>query len=304
MKAKQFLTAAEKVLSTLILVCLLAALGVVLLGPRLWGLGFLTVYGGSMEPAIPLGALLITQQTPAEAVQAGDIIAFSEPAAPQRTVTHRVVEVTGGAGGLSFRTQGDANNAPDSDPVPAANLQGVIIAYIPLVGYAAHYARTPWGLLLLLVGILAPTLWLLALELRATRRKASGAEFRQHFQAWALLLTAAATVAGMQQLGAARGDFSDSKSAAARIAAGSWLVPTTLEAEIDAEAFLSGVPQVEPTEPPSGEPAEQPTDTPTEQPTEQPTDTPTEQPTEQPTEAPTEQPTEQPTEAPTEQPTE
>jgi len=251
MSAKRILTAAEMVLSTLILACLVVALGVVLLGPRLWGLGFFTIYGGSMEPTIPLGALAIVRQSPADGIGVGDVIAFRAPGEPERTVTHRVVEVAGGPGALRFRTQGDANDAPDAELVPAANVVGVVVGFIPLLGYVTHYSHTPLGTVALLVGLLG-FLWLVfrqeigaALHRRPADEKGlppGEAAERDHMRTWLLLLAAAGLALGAQQFGAARGSFSATRRAEVRVLASTWAVPTTLEVGATATAFVAGLP--------------------------------------------------------------
>ena len=258
MSARRFVAALEPVLSTLVLACLLAGLGLVALGPRLWGLGFLTIYGGSMEPAIPVGALAIARHVPAEAVRAGDVIAFRSEG--QRLVTHRVVEVSAGAVGLQFRTQGDANDAPDSELVPAANVVGVVVGYIPILGYVAHYARTPLGAGLISLGLLLFLLLLFRQEIGSALRRqpARGRDVSAEatkggrFRIGLLLLAVALGAAGLERAGAATGYFSSSKRVPVRISAATWAVPTTLEAEATATAFIAGLlPAAEP-----GAPAE------------------------------------------------
>ncbi len=247
MSAKRIPTAAETVLSTLILACLALALGVVLLGPRLWGLGFLTIYGRSMEPAIPVGALAIAKPVPAEAVRVGDVIAFRSEG--QRLVTHRVVEVSAGAGGLGFRTQGDANDSPDSEWVPAGNLVGRIVAFVPGLGYVVHYAHTPLGAGFISLGLLLLLVLLFRQEIASALRQPARAHDVPpkatkggRFRIGLLLLAAALGAAGLQRAGAAMGLFSSSQTTSLRVVAGTWAVPTTLGAQATALAFLAGAP--------------------------------------------------------------
>src|SRR5919206_2114030 len=54
----------------------------------------LTVASGSMQPALPLGSLVVVVPRDADAVRVGDVITFSPPG-DNRTVTHRVVDVQG-----------------------------------------------------------------------------------------------------------------------------------------------------------------------------------------------------------------
>src|SRR5918911_3526019 len=74
----------------------------------------LTVASGSMQPALPLGSLVVVVPRDADAVRVGDVITFNPPGDDTRTVTHRVVEVLGTWDDVSVHTRGDAN--PVDDP--------------------------------------------------------------------------------------------------------------------------------------------------------------------------------------------
>jgi signal peptidase len=94
-----------------------------------------TVIGGSMRPTLDVGDVVIVVKVPADTVEPGDIIQFRE--AKGVTTVHRVVEIQEIEGNMVFVTQGDANRAPDPDPVLADNLVGKVIFNIPKVGWAA-----------------------------------------------------------------------------------------------------------------------------------------------------------------------
>jgi hypothetical protein len=71
----------------------------------------------------------------AGAVRTGDVITFSPPGDPGRTVTHRVVDVRGQAAGVAVRTRGDAN--PVADPWTLqfpARQAWVVVADAPWLG--------------------------------------------------------------------------------------------------------------------------------------------------------------------------
>ena len=93
--------------------------------PKFGGYCPLIVLTGSMEPEISSGDLIICKQIDIEKVKVDDIIAFFDPDSTGSAVlTHRVKEIVNENGTLSFRTQGDANNAMDRLPVPAESLVG------------------------------------------------------------------------------------------------------------------------------------------------------------------------------------
>ena len=108
------------------------------------------VLSGSMEPAMPVGSVVLVRPVDPEAVAVGDIITFRQHGSPD-FVTHRVVEVLNEES-LSFRTKGDANEEPDTSLVPADALRGRVWVTIPYLGYVTQHARQPWGFLLL-VGV-------------------------------------------------------------------------------------------------------------------------------------------------------
>jgi signal peptidase len=120
--------------------------------PSVGGYMPLIVLTDSMYPAIEGGDLVICHEEDPESVVAGDIIAFYDPASnDDSVVTHRVIEVTTQDGELAFTTKGDANNAADSTPVPAANLVGVYRNKIPGAGNVAMFMQTTRGLLVCVV---------------------------------------------------------------------------------------------------------------------------------------------------------
>jgi len=94
-----------------------------------------TVIGGSMRPTLDVGDVVIVVEVPADTIEPGDIIQFRE--AEGSTTVHRVVEIQEIEGNMVFVTQGDANEAPDPDPVLADNVVGKVIFNIPNVGGAA-----------------------------------------------------------------------------------------------------------------------------------------------------------------------
>ena len=84
-------------------------------------------YTGSMEPEIPVGALMITREADIHAIELGDIICFRTQDAQiwGKIVTHRVVGIhTAIDGSLLLETKGDAKLAADSEFVTQNNLIG------------------------------------------------------------------------------------------------------------------------------------------------------------------------------------
>jgi signal peptidase I len=123
----------------------------------------LTVVSGSMQPALPLGSLVVVVPRDADAVRVGDVITFSPPGYDTRTVTHRVVDVEGTGNDVTVRTRGDAN--PIADPWTLRFPTGrtwVAVADAPWVGRPWLWLAQPVHRELVLVpaALLVTLMWL------------------------------------------------------------------------------------------------------------------------------------------------
>lgn len=133
--------------------------------PTAFGYHAYIVYGGSMEPALPLGSVAVARPVNADQVKVGDIIAF-EGSPSSSPVLHRVVDVRVQEGERLFMTKGDANAHADAHPLRLEGDGDRVVYHVPLVGFLIHFARTTGGLLVFfaapLAALLAMTLWSLA----------------------------------------------------------------------------------------------------------------------------------------------
>ncbi|OLT11644.1 signal peptidase I [Kocuria sp. CNJ-770] len=129
-----------------LLVVLLAAVSALLLAvvvvPLALGWVPLTVLSGSMEPTVPTGSQVVVEPLEGEGgaarLSTGDVVTFMPRPDDDTLVTHRIVAVAvDGEGRRSFTTQGDANAAPDAEPVTATQLRGVVKYHVPWAGHAA-----------------------------------------------------------------------------------------------------------------------------------------------------------------------
>lgn len=101
----------------------------------------LTVITGSMDPTIPPGSQVIVKPLrPAQAqeLEKGQVITFQVEPGSDDVVTHRIISVGRADGETVYRTQGDANSAPDPEPVRAVQVRGLVRYHVPLVGYLAQ----------------------------------------------------------------------------------------------------------------------------------------------------------------------
>jgi signal peptidase len=115
---------------------------------QLWGdTRYEPVYTGSMEPAIPVGSIVVIKPANPDTLKVGDIICFKTEAESPITVTHRIIGITS----QGFITKGDANEDPDQWIIKKENIIGKVIAVIPLLGYIGYFVRTPIGFILLII---------------------------------------------------------------------------------------------------------------------------------------------------------
>jgi signal peptidase len=122
-------------------------LGVVAL--RTLGMGTFVVTGGSMEPAIQKGSVVIIEPVAPSLVERGDIVTFERYG---QLTTHRVIAVDSrNPADPVFTTKGDANAAADPEPVHFPRQVGLYRAAIPILGYVIAYAQAYWRLALTLV---------------------------------------------------------------------------------------------------------------------------------------------------------
>lgn len=95
---------------------------------RFWfGGPAMMITGGSMEPAIPVGSVVLTEPTTDIGPLPGAIVSFDVDG---HTVTHRVVARDGD----ELITRGDANRTDDSTPVMVDDVVGAAELVVPYVG--------------------------------------------------------------------------------------------------------------------------------------------------------------------------
>lgn len=113
------------------------------------------VLTGSMEPSISPGDIIITTPITRKSPQVGDVVAYQARRFNGEKVavfSHRIIR-----GNLNdgFVVKGDANKSPDSQKPKAADILGVVLFVIPLLGNIL----TPKALFLLVPSIFG--LWLI-----------------------------------------------------------------------------------------------------------------------------------------------
>lgn len=133
---------------------ILAVLAAPVAGPLLTGTRWIVVTGGSMEPTLSVGDVIISRDIGEGSLRVGDVVTIEDV---DGLYTHRVVEV----GAETIRTQGDANDSPDAEPVPR---EAVLARMVGTLGQpwssAVTSTRSPAARIALaglLVALLAPS---------------------------------------------------------------------------------------------------------------------------------------------------
>ena len=131
------------VMGTAIVLLLLGSLW-----PRALGYDVRIVESGSMEPAISVGAVVLTR--PEASYQVGDVVTYQRRT-DQSATTHRLIQEIQVDAETAFLTQGDANNVADVEPVRSVEIAGKVWLDIPYLGYVLSFFQSPLGFLVLVL---------------------------------------------------------------------------------------------------------------------------------------------------------
>ena len=134
------MSAAIKTIVT-ILTTVLFAFCLVFVGLRAAGFATFVVTGGSMEPTIHKGSLVIDQPVTADKLKLGDVITYDRA---DQTTTHRIVGVEGSANGTLFSTKGDANTVGDPEPMTFPGRVGLVKVAVPGLGFVVAWMQYIW----------------------------------------------------------------------------------------------------------------------------------------------------------------
>jgi len=126
------------VMSTFLLVLVVSVLV-----PRLAGATPYTILTSSMEPGMPPGTLVVVKPIDASDIALGTVVTYQLESGERAVVTHRVVGIGfDGHGQRVFRTQGDANDSPDPEPVKPVQVKGERWYAVPYLGRVTNVLTT------------------------------------------------------------------------------------------------------------------------------------------------------------------
>ncbi len=149
--SRRTFTSALRTFGVLLATFVIVATLILTVGPRFLPYQTFIVLSSSMEPAVPVGAVVVTVPVPKGDLVSGDVITYQRAEEPDIAVTHRIVRLTGVAGALIARTRGDANLVDDPWEVTLSATVLRVSGYVPLAGYALMFAQSPTGRLLTII---------------------------------------------------------------------------------------------------------------------------------------------------------
>ena len=118
----------------------------------IFGIGYAVVVSGSMKPVFNENDMIIYQAHDREDYKTGDIVVYVRDRGTEDEIliTHRLIGISEN----QLITKGDANSISDK-PISWDQLIGRVVFLIPGVGKAVEFLRTPLGILLSVLLIIA-----------------------------------------------------------------------------------------------------------------------------------------------------
>ena len=110
------------------------------------GIQSFVVLTGSMQPTLPTGSIVFTKAF--GQYQIGDIVSFKNG---NVNVTHRIIDTQFKDNNLHYKTQGDANNTPDSQFVSNTQVLGKFFYHLPYIGKLSIFLKTLPGFITLII---------------------------------------------------------------------------------------------------------------------------------------------------------
>lgn len=122
----------RQIIGIIIEIVLITILVILIVSKIAFGLKFLGVMTGSMEPNIHVNDIVIIRKITPDEINEGDIISF---VIEEETITHRIIKIEKNENGETlYTTKGDANNIADDTKITFENITGKYIGKIPKIG--------------------------------------------------------------------------------------------------------------------------------------------------------------------------
>ena len=147
------MTSSTRLLARALTGALCVAVACLVVGLPALRMELLVEHSDSMAPALRVGDALLVRSVPAREVGVGEVVTLES--AEVASTTHRVVERTLRDGVVRLVTRGDANTGSEAWRLAADAPAGVLVARMPLAGYALHWLRLPGVRVSLVLALLA-----------------------------------------------------------------------------------------------------------------------------------------------------
>ena len=115
------------------------------------GIYMFNIVSESMEPTFYKDDLAIVRKCTLKELKKGDIITFNQD---DRTISHRILQITKEKGDIKFITKGDNNDVPDKEQVEFEDIYGKVLFVIPKIGKLIHYIQNVRGFINIFIFII------------------------------------------------------------------------------------------------------------------------------------------------------
>ena len=111
---------------------------------HIFGIYMFNIVSGSMEPTLEINDVVVVQKCEPSQLKKDDIITFQQD---NRTISHRILEITKEKGDIKFETKGDNNEIPDPEKVEAGQVYGKVLFKVKRIGKVISYIQNVRGLI-------------------------------------------------------------------------------------------------------------------------------------------------------------
>lgn len=132
----------KKIIANMILI-ILVLLFVVKYLPMIFGYQIYVIESASMEPAYPVGSMIVVEKCDFSDVEINDVITFKQSSS-NMSKTHRVIDIDEQKS--RFTTKGDNNQEEDVQKVYSKALIGKVIYSVAMIGYIYLFIDTLPGM--------------------------------------------------------------------------------------------------------------------------------------------------------------
>ncbi|MFI5226775.1 MAG: signal peptidase I [Candidatus Limnocylindrales bacterium] len=129
----------------------------------------LVIDGGSMEPAIHVGSVVVDETVGPDGLHVGDVVTLHSGPRLQSVFTHRITRIVDRPDGLWIETKGDANQDVDPSITPLRQVIGRVVLTVPDAGYLVQWLSIPSGIVATIC--IAAALFVLALVLESLEQE-------------------------------------------------------------------------------------------------------------------------------------